>query len=195
MLSLRSTLLLALLPRAFGLGILFPLYFCGGEGGNCNTTTCPNYSSLLSGIQAHPSVTLHMIVNPFNGPLSTAVINANYTNYPACLPHLKTATPASALLGYVSTNHSHRHCENITADIRTYASWPSSYRPTGIFFDEAPSNAGNVSLYKYYAGFARGMGFSFIVFNPGTKADSGFYDPTAADMVVTYEGPLFPRRT
>ncbi|KZV60595.1 hypothetical protein PENSPDRAFT_644167 [Peniophora sp. CONT] len=128
-----------------------------------------------------------MIINPDDGPLATSDLGANYA---ACVPGLKTAGPDSVVLGYVRTNYGNQPEGKVHDDVDTYATWPTSYRPTGIFFDEVTYDAGHVSNYTGYATYARSKGFNFIVFNPGeADADPGYFSSSAADLVVTYEGP------
>ncbi|VDC03831.1 unnamed protein product [Peniophora sp. CBMAI 1063] len=182
------TLLASFLPGVLSLGILFPVYFCGNNANCFDTTSCPDYTSIVSGIKAQASVPVYMIINPASGPMTTSDL---YPNYPVCIPQLKNAGPDSVVLGYVRTNYGN---PPITADIvqenvTAYADWPASYRPTGIFFDEVSNDVGDVSLYESYATYARSLGFNFIVFNPGTSTTAGYFGSSAADMIVTYEGP------
>ncbi|VDC03830.1 unnamed protein product [Peniophora sp. CBMAI 1063] len=177
----QVALVVGLLPAALGLNILFPAYFCG-DGNDCFTQSCAQYDPIVSQAQAHPNVDFYTIINPDNGPLSTSDL---YPNYATCIPELKNAGTNSFVLGYVSTKNGNRAVSDVEADIDTYASWSTSYRPTGIFFDEVPDGAKKVSQYASYATYARDAGFNFIVFNPGTTANSGYFSP--ADLVVTFE--------
>ncbi|KZV68709.1 hypothetical protein PENSPDRAFT_652996 [Peniophora sp. CONT] len=179
----KAALLTALLPGALGLGILFPAYFCGDKA-NCYATDCPQYDSIVAQVTAHPTVPIYTIINPASGPMSTADL---YPNYATCIPELKNAGSSSTVLGYVRTNYGDQPIAQVEADIDTYASWPAAYRPTGIFFDEGSNDAAHVSQYTSYATYARSKGFSFIVYNPGTAANSGYFGSSAADLVVTYE--------
>ena len=82
-----------------------------------------------------------------------------YPNLKTCIPELKGA---STVLGYVSTRNGNRATSDVEADIDTYASWATSYRPSGIFFDEVSDGAGKVSLYTSYVTYARNAGLDFV---------------------------------
>lgn len=171
---------LLLTGAALGMGVVFPAYFCG-DGNDCFTKSCAEYSPIVSQyvyfaysaihpsiscsylcvqrIQAHPTVHIYTIINPDNGPMSTSDL---YPNYATCIPNLKNAGSSSTVLGYISTKNGKRAVEDVEADIDTYASWPTSYRPTGIFFDEVSDTAAKVAQYTSYATYARNQGFSFV---------------------------------
>ena len=85
-----------------------------------------------------------------------------YPNYASCIPELKNAGSSSTVLGYVRTNYGNQAIADVQADIDTYATWPTTYRPTGIFFDEASNDAAHVSQYASYASYARSKGFNFV---------------------------------
>ncbi|VDC05586.1 unnamed protein product [Peniophora sp. CBMAI 1063] len=176
----RAALLAALVPAVLGLNILFPAYFCG-DGDDCDTKSCAQYTAIVNPLAGHSNVHLYTIINPDNGPMSTSDL---YPNYVTCIPTLKNAA-SSTVLGYVSTGYGDRSTSDVEADLDTYATWPTSYRPSGIFFDEVPDGSGQVSQYASYATYARNKGFSYIVFNPGTTANLGYF--SAADLLVTYE--------
>lgn len=118
-----------------------------------------NNISCVRRIQAHPSVHVYTVINPNSGPMSTSDL---YPNYATCIPKLKDAGPSSTVLGYISTNYGKRGVGDVESNIDTYASWPISYRPTGIFFDEVPDGAKQVSRYASYASYARSKGFGFV---------------------------------
>jgi len=176
----RVVVLANILSGVLGLGILFPAYFCP-DPSDCSATDCPNYASISKQITAHPAVPFYIIVNPATGPGSSSPAQG----YQTCIPTLTSAGTNGVVLGYVHTSFGSRSSSDVEGDISTYAQWGSSFRPTGIFFDEASSSSANVSLYASYASFARQQGFTFIVFNPGTTPDSGYF--TSADLVVTFE--------
>lgn len=51
---------------------------------------------------------------------------------------------------------------SVKADLDTYAGWRASYRPTGIFFDEASTSASKLAYYTSVASYARSLGFKFV---------------------------------
>ncbi|KAJ8520479.1 hypothetical protein ONZ45_g2704 [Pleurotus djamor] len=153
-----SVALLAL-PAVVATGIIFPLYIYPG-------TNCASWSPVLSSITSHPSLSFTIVINP-----------ATQMN-----SHANVVT-----VGYVSTQHGSRSASAVTADINTYAGWGASYRPKGIFFDEASSGSGDVSKYSGYASTARSAlgSNAFVVLNPGTAASSGYYP--FSSMIITAE--------
>ena len=85
-----------------------------------------------------------------------------YPNYATCIPELKNAGSSSTVIGYVRTNYGNQAIADVEADIDTYATWPTSYRPTGIFFDEVAWDASFVAQYTALAAYARSKGFGFV---------------------------------
>lgn len=81
----------------------------------------------------------------------------------------------------------------ISQDIDTYASWESVKTTDGstvglldgLFADEMSNDGSDTSLYAAYATYARPNLGDFVVMNPGTRADDGYYE--AASLIVSYE--------
>ena len=91
-------------------------------------------------------------------PASTCL----YPNYPACVPELKNAGTNSLVIGYIRTNYTSKAIADVEADVDNYATWATTYRPSGIFFDEVSNDAASVSQYASYAAYARSKGFDFV---------------------------------
>ena len=91
-------------------------------------------------------------------PASTCL----YPNYPECVPELKNAGTNCLVIGYIRTNYTNKAVADVEADVDTYATWATTYRATGIFFDEVSNDAAHVSQYASYAAYARNKGFDFV---------------------------------
>ncbi|KAJ7325574.1 Spherulation-specific family 4-domain-containing protein [Mycena albidolilacea] len=153
-------------PCIHALGILLPLYVSPGAN-------CAAWSPVFDAIFANANTQWYIIINPDSGPGSFDQL------YETCVSKL----PASAnqiTMGYVDTKGG-----NVLGDIDTYAGWPSSSRPHGIFFDRVSPTTNQLSTYQGYVSHAKFQGFTFIGLDPGqTVADSYF---SIADLINTYE--------
>ncbi|KAJ6476393.1 hypothetical protein C8R45DRAFT_1102643 [Mycena sanguinolenta] len=84
-------------------------------------------------------------------------------------------------MGFVDTT-----TENVLGDIDTYAGWPTSSRPHGIFFGKISPTASQLSTYQSYVSHAQSQGFTFIGLDPGqTVTDASYF--SIADLINTYE--------
>ncbi|KAL0952873.1 hypothetical protein HGRIS_007092 [Hohenbuehelia grisea] len=90
--------------------------------------------------------------------------------------------------GYVFTSNGDRAVSAVNQDITTYAGWKASYRPRGIFFDEAAAPASAVAQYTGFVNTVRSSfgANSFVTLNPGTAPPTGFFS-TGANLIVTFE--------
>lgn len=59
------------------------------------------------------------------------------------------------IVGYVPTGSGTRAQSAVTQDIDTYAGWTSTFRPSGIFFDEVEPTKSFLSTYTTYSQQAR----------------------------------------
>ncbi|KAJ6476398.1 Spherulation-specific family 4-domain-containing protein [Mycena sanguinolenta] len=146
--------------------ILLPLYIYPG-------TDCAAWSPVSDAISANSNTQWYIVVNPDNGPGPTDEL------YETCVSEL----PASAnqiTMGYVDTKG------DVLGDIDTYAGWPTSSRPRGIFFDDIVPTTSRLSTYQSYISYARSQGFTFIGLDAGeTVEDSAYF--SIADLINTYE--------
>lgn len=110
------------------------------------------YDALCNRVSAHPTVPFWFIVNPASGPGDSGTQPDSVNQ--ACFAQLKTYSNAE-VLGYVHTSVGTRSSTDVITDIETYAAWSSSYRPVGIFFDEAATSASDQSLYATYESSVR----------------------------------------
>lgn len=125
-------------------------------------------------IKANPDVKFTIIINPDNGPGSTALPDENFL---AAVPKL-TAHDNALVIGYVRTDKGSRDIAEVKKDIETYAGWASasgdtSFTVHGIFLDEAPSkyHENTVTYFKDLTSHikeAKGLGPSNYVSLPTT---------------------------
>ncbi|KAF8920300.1 Spherulation-specific family 4 [Mucidula mucida] len=175
MIGSLATVTTALKPT----GILFPLYIYP-----TNQTACDSWAPIAAAITAHATLPFYLVINPASG--SGSVNSQPDSSYQQCVAELLALGQNGRVLGYVATGHGNRASESVIADVQTYAQWSESYRPSGIFFDEAASDAGSVTKYTAYTNsVASSFSDPFIILNPGTTAAAGYY--TIADLVVSYE--------
>jgi hypothetical protein len=91
-------------------------------------------------IEDYPNLQFTIIVNPHNGPGSSALPDAQYSQeIPKLNAHANVCT-----LGYVSTRWCQRDQSEVLQDIATYAGWSKEHGTSelavhGIFFDETPN--------------------------------------------------------
>ncbi|CAL1701483.1 unnamed protein product [Somion occarium] len=160
-------------------GIIFPLYIFPSA-----PPSCSSWAPLVNSIAQNPNIPFYPIINPASGPGPLPVD----PSYQACIARLKA--PNVAVLGYVATWFGDTtKSSGVVADVNTYAGWASAYRPDGIFFDQASSSAGDVSLYSQYTSlaaqsFGGGAGVTTVL-NHGTTPAAAFYN--IADLLVTAE--------
>ncbi|KAJ7873141.1 Spherulation-specific family 4-domain-containing protein [Mycena olivaceomarginata] len=147
--------------------ILLPLYVSPGAN-------CAAWSPVFDAISANANTQWYIIINPDSGPGSFDQL------YETCVSKL----PASAnqiTMGYVDTKG-----ENVLGDVDTYAGWPSSSRPHGIFFDRVSPTTNHLNTYQSYVSHTKSQGFTFIGLDPGERvANSSYF--AMADLINTYE--------
>ena len=119
-----------------------------------------------------------------NGPTPTP--DAAYTRG---IQTLRTY-PNAHITAYVRTGYGLNSTQSITSDIDTWNTWPTSVRPTGVFFDEAERGEvpGSWAILSSVAAYARSHGLGeVLVNNYGTRPvnDTGY---GFADQSVVYEG-------
>jgi len=173
-----------LIPKAAAActaGILFPFYIYPSK-----TISCDQWQTMISTLNAHPSLPITLVINPGTGPGGTLPDS----EYQACLPTLRqTSNSLVKLVGYVSTNYTNRAASDVNGDVSTYANWPAAYRPDGIFFDEVSADAGSASTYNGYISNAQSLSWhsssAYTILNPGTAVPDAYFEE--ADLVITEE--------
>ncbi|KAF8123825.1 Spherulation-specific family 4-domain-containing protein [Mycena galopus ATCC 62051] len=149
--------------------ILLPLYIYPGA-------SCSAWSPVSEAISANSNAQWYIIINPDSGPGPEDEL------YETCVSQI----PASAnqvTMGFIDADG-----ENVLGDIDTYAGWPNTSRPHGIFFANILPTASQLSAYQSYVSHAQSQGFTFVsppVFSKFTVTDSSYF--SMADLINTYE--------
>jgi hypothetical protein len=147
-------------------GIMIPLYtYPGGT-----------WDQVIAAKNAHPSVPIIAIINPNNGPGSSSD-----SNYASGIQELQSA--GITVIGYVFTLYGSRSTSAVTADIDRYKNWYPQI--DGIFFDEMLNNPGGENYYSNLSNYAKSVGLSFTVGNPGTDIASSYVG--TMDNIIIYE--------
>ena len=147
-------------------GIMIPLYTYPGS----------TWDQVIAAKNAHPSVPIVDIINPNNGPGG-----ARDTSYASGIQELKAA--GVVVIGYVYTQYGSRGSSGITADIDTYKAWYPQL--DGIFYDEMTNTPGDETYYRNLSNYAKSVGLSFTVGNPGTDTASSYVG--TMDNIIIYE--------
>lgn len=147
---------------------------------------------------SHTSTPFYIVINPASGPGSPN--SQPDANYQACIPKLKaTANKNVKVIGYVSTSYGNRAEADVNGDVATYKGWGTAYRPNGVFYDEAPTASGLVSLYSRYASNARTqLGGTVSIYSrlPTLSVFSGLHTLDAFRSFSTPElSPIQPTST
>ena len=164
-----------------------------GTGGSTSSTaggtivplyTDPSDSSwkaIVTAAVAHPTVHVVAIVNPADGPGSSK--SSGYTSGIAALQaaHIE-------VIGYVATGYGSHSIASMESQIDQ---WKAFY-PTlqGIFFDEQSNSASDVAHYKTLSQYAKSVGLSYTVGNPGTDVPAAYIG--ALDTMLIYESDGVP---
>ncbi len=158
-------------PPASGAGTIVPLY---------SYPTASSWTQIVQAKQAHPSVPVVAIVNVSDGP-GTAV-ESNFTS-----GIKKLVAAGIVVIGYVSTVYGTRPSSAVKTDIDR---WKSFYpgQLTGIFFDEQNNATGGESYYKTVASYAKSLGFTFTVGNPGTDVPTSYLGVVDAMFIYETDG-------
>ncbi|KIK61904.1 hypothetical protein GYMLUDRAFT_243069 [Collybiopsis luxurians FD-317 M1] len=156
-------------------GAIFPLYIYPDDG-------CSAWTTLFDSITANPTLPFTLVINPDSGP------NGLDSTYEACISQLLALGSNVKAIGYVRTGYATRSSSDVLDDVSTYLNWPTSYRPSGIFFDETNATSDHFDLYSTYAAQVRQdiSSGSTVILNPGINvADSDYF--SIADFIVTAE--------
>jgi hypothetical protein len=140
-----------------------------------------SWAPVINAKKAHPTVPIIVVVNPSSGPGST--VDSNYTGV------VEAITDAGCIsVGYVLTDRSTRAMSDAQADIVAYHSFYP--RIDGIFFDQMAYTAGGEGYYSALTAFAKGMGFTLTIGNPGTDTLPSYFG--TVDILTIYEGAGVP---
>jgi len=129
---------------------------------------------------AHPSVPVVAIINPDNGPGSS-----RDANYVSGIQKLHAA--GVVVLGYDATGYASNSASSVKSVMNT---WKSLYNIDGIFFDEMANWSGEENYYSGLTSYAKSLGYTMTVGNPGTDTLSSYIG--TVDNLMIYENPGLP---
>lgn len=149
----------------------------------------------------YPNTTFLAVINIESGPGSSPCPNSEYTT----AIHSVNSLPNIVALGYVHTAARYncgasgtdicpatRSQADLQAEINKYQNWPSTcgspaIHVNGIFFDEAPTVAADVTYMQTISTYAREKltNGKTIVYNPGAAVDNGYWQ--WADFINVFE--------
>ncbi|HEX5457198.1 MAG TPA: spherulation-specific family 4 protein, partial [Candidatus Nitrosotalea sp.] len=129
---------------------------------------------------AHPSVPIIAIINPNNGPGSS-----RDANYVSGIQELHAA--GVVVLGYDATGYASNSASSVKSVMNT---WKSLYTIDGIFFDEMANWSGPESYYSDLTSYAKSLGYTMTVGNPGTDTLPSYVG--TVDNLMIYENPGLP---
>lgn len=129
---------------------------------------------------AHPSVPVVAIINPNNGPGSS-----RDSNYVSGIQELHNA--GVVVLGYDATGYASNSASSVKSVMNT---WKSLYNIDGIFFDEMANWSGPESYYSDLTSYAKSLGYTMTVGNPGTDTLPSYIG--TVDNLMIYEDAGLP---
>ncbi len=151
-------------------GIMIPLYTYPGS----------TWANVIAVEKANPGVPIVAIVNPNSGP--GAAMDPNYVS-----GILSLQSAGVEVIGYVPTGYGSRSPAEVESMVNQYKSW---YPVTGIFFDEMSNVAGSESYYSALNAYAKSLGFTYTVGNPGADTIPSYVG--TMDTIVIYENQGLP---
>lgn len=164
-------------------GIVIPWYLYPS---NASLGTDAVLNAFIATRNMHPTVPVHVIVNPDSGP-GTAVD----TDYQGLITALNGA--GCTVLGYVPTTYGARSKALIKADVAKYQQLYTGI--DGIFFDEASNTdtPANIAYYTEITTYAHGRSLTPVYLNAGTDIPDSFYSAAGMfDYIVVYENNIYP---
>jgi len=105
--------------------------------------------------------------------------------YVACIENLRNA--GIAVLDDVYTKYGQRSRSSLESEVSAYKRW---YNANGIMFDEMSNTPGIEGYYSSLNGYAKSLGMTYTMGNPGTTVPSSFMG--ALDCFVIYENAGLP---
>ena len=151
-------------------GVIVPLYVYPGT----------MWQGLIQAKHAYPSVPIIAIINPSSGP--------GTWQDPNILQGVKSLQSAGiAVAGYIYTSYASRSIYSAESDIRAYKYF---YGVNGIFLDQMSNVPGYEWYYSTLNSYAKSLGMTITVGNPGTTVPSSFID--TVDILNIYENKGLP---
>lgn len=148
-----------------------------------------SWGPIFDSISYNPTLPFKVVVNPDNGPGSSAYPDSNYiANIAKLNSYNNTQT-----IGYVHTSFGNRATADVEADVLKYKNWAtykeSDIHMDGIFLDEAPTATDKIvymaGLYGYVKQTLPSSTGNTVITNPGTVVDQSFY--AYADYINAFE--------
>ncbi len=158
--------------NAFGMsssGLIVPLYSYPGT----------MWDELVQEKNTHYSVPIMAIINPSNGP------GIRDENYVTGVHDLQNS--GIVVLGYVDTGYGSKNATTIESEMNSYKNW---YGVNGIFFDTMSSVPGKEIFYKHLSDYAKSIGLTYTVGNPGTDTSPSYIG--TVDNIVIYDNKGLP---
>ena len=162
--------------------LLLPLYNAPGTGGSA-------WSSVHDALAANPNITATIVINVSNGPGTPSSVTSDWITGGKALASL----PNVNLIGYVHSTLCDRPEAEVTADIASWATWPTQYGVgiKGIFIDETPNNGSCIEYMRSLTTYIRETAqLPVVVYNPGFPATPHALDALYAlgpDLISSLE--------
>lgn len=163
---------------AFRPGAIVPLYADPDLG--------TSWKELVAAKALHPSVPVIAVANISNGPGAKP-----------SPPHLTGIASLAAIgvtvIGYVNTNYGLRGAAVVQSDIDRWKTFYGNLGLSGIFLDQQATKVGLESYYASLTAYAKGIGFTLVVGDPGTDPAPSYVG--TVDTMLIYQGPGVPDLT
>jgi len=174
--------------------ILVPLYIYPLPGA---------WDPLFNAAKAYPNVTFQAVINPDTGPGAGKCPDASYINATShlnAIPNIKTLAYVHTAARFDCGPYQSYICpctqpmSALQANITKYQNWNIAGKCTtqdvhidGIFFDESPSDASNITYMRNITNFAKSTltHGSTVLFNSGQAVDTGYW--AIADYINVFE--------
>ena len=169
---------------------------CGGSGSTSSQEQIVKISTILVPLYSYPADANHrehhqrlaqlrsqkeiiVIINPNSGPgvIKDQAFENIINTYKAS---------GKRVLGYVSTDYTHRDQQEVIADIERYLDFYPQV--DGFFLDEVSNELRDFEYYRQIYNYVKGIGNFMVVINPGARVPQEYY--SVADKVVAFENSL-----
>ncbi|MFT4242913.1 MAG: spherulation-specific family 4 protein [Acidovorax sp.] len=160
-------------PAPSALQVLLPAYFYPtGSGATA-------WAAMIAGAAAYPGARITAILNPSNGPSSSAdsIIASTASSF---------VNAGGQLVGYVKTGWGQRSASTVKNEIDAYFSYyPGLIR--GIFLDQMAATSTELAFYEDVYQYIKAKDSSLLVIgNPGAIPVADYAQAT--DVLATFEG-------
>jgi hypothetical protein len=126
---------------------------------------------------AQSGVQVIAIINPDSGPNYSGP-DSSYKTY------IQTLVSAGVVvIGYVHTSWGARNISTVTGEVQIYKNLYAGV--TGIFFDEASTDASEISYYQQAYDYVLSVNFDQVILNPGSEPAQGYL--AVSTSIVVYE--------